>query len=331
MAVELKNIVVKYISLVGKAANKRQFIYKSADKDEPTVEREIKIAKYDDEKGLVYGIVYAPDDLDTDQEFATSETIEKAAYQFMADLSLHNVDAQHDFQKRDAVVVESWLTKAGDPLFPDDPPGSWAVGIKVNDEALKADIRDGKVKGLSMAGTADKATTKAATFNESRAIDDMWTLTSALERVVRSIVDDEAVEDKAAVISDNVDQFKAALLEKFKLTNKAEKPAGLFRRLTGMIYKTQKTGVETMEEKDVKNLVSETVEKAVKDLPTPITKEELTEGVKTVVEKAVKPIVERIEALEKASPGSKQKPDADGDDSDDWAELGDEIAKSVNG
>ncbi|MHC1578112.1 MAG: XkdF-like putative serine protease domain-containing protein, partial [Candidatus Methanospirareceae archaeon] len=49
---------------------------------------------------------------------------------------------------------ESWLTRKGDPLFPDKPEGSWAVGIKIEDENLWEECKAGKLTGLSLAGVS---------------------------------------------------------------------------------------------------------------------------------------------------------------------------------
>lgn len=327
MPVELKNIKVNWISLVKAGANRRKFIYKSADAAEPAVEREIPIAKYDEEKGIVYGIVYSPDDLDTDGEFAKADEIEAAAHGFLADLKAANVDKGHSFEKEGADVVESWVLKEESSLFPDEPAGAWAVGIKVHDEELKKDIKTGKLQALSMAGFADKVVHKAASFDDTRALDGLWDLVNALERSIRAVVEDEAVDDKAVAISDNIDQFKSEVLDKFGVQKSA---GGGFRRILKAL--TNKTrGADDMKKEEVQAIVKEEIEKALKELPQPVTKESMADGVKTAIEKAIEPVVERLEAVEKTTPGTRQNKQSPGDDGDvDWAGIGDEIAKSVN-
>lgn len=149
----LKDIKVEFISLVKAGANGKQIIFKSKDKDFDW-DKEIKIAKRDMEKGIVYGIVYSPEEVDSQGDFTTKEEIEKAAYEFMKNLNLHNVDKDHDFQKRDAFVCESWIVRKDDPLFPDEKEGSWAVGIKLESEELKEAVQKGEIQGISMAGEA---------------------------------------------------------------------------------------------------------------------------------------------------------------------------------
>ena len=159
MPVELRDMKVDFISLVSKGANGKRIIWKAGDErpeGADAFETPLRKLVKSDEKRVVYGIVYGPGQVDSQGEYAERGEIEKAAYGFMKGLRLLNVDAQHDFDPRAAFVAESWLTKGADPLFPDEPEGSWAVGIRVEDEALWASVKKGELAGLSMAGYAAK-------------------------------------------------------------------------------------------------------------------------------------------------------------------------------
>lgn len=129
MASKLENLEVSCISLVKSGANKKSIIYKSGEVVAPNLEREIKIVKSSDE-GMVYAVVYSPDEIDTQGEFADANTIKKAAYGFMKSGFTKNIDKEHDFKSVDAYVAESWLVRKGDPLFPNEKEGSWAGGHK---------------------------------------------------------------------------------------------------------------------------------------------------------------------------------------------------------
>ncbi len=148
----LTDISVSHISLVKAGANGRTFLFKSKD-EEPKHEVLVKFTKQDDVKGIVYGIVYEPEKVDSQGDIANADEIEKAAYAFMKARNTLNVDKEHDFSNVGAFVAESWIVKANDPIF-SDAVGAWAVAIKVEDEALKADIKKGDIAGLSMAGSA---------------------------------------------------------------------------------------------------------------------------------------------------------------------------------
>ncbi|MDR1008022.1 MAG: XkdF-like putative serine protease domain-containing protein [Campylobacteraceae bacterium] len=155
MAKKLKNIEITHISLVKAGANNRTFIYKSKAAD-PAYENIVQIAKQDVEKGIVYGIVYEPDTVDAQGDFATAEEIQKAAYGFMKALNNRNVDKNHAFKGVDAYVAESWIVRKGDTLFPDAKEGTWAVAIQLESDAIKKSVKNGEFEGLSMAGTAIK-------------------------------------------------------------------------------------------------------------------------------------------------------------------------------
>jgi len=151
---KLKNLLVQFISLVDKAANHREFIWKGEDGFTGT----IQIRKVDDEKRMVYGVVYTPDEVDSQGDYADALTIERAAHEFLKQQLLHNVDTQHDFQPERGYVAESWMIREDgtDPLFPDDKAGTWCVGIKVEDDETWTAVKAGDLKGLSLAGTASR-------------------------------------------------------------------------------------------------------------------------------------------------------------------------------
>lgn len=155
MAVKLRNSNITHISLVKAGANKKNIIYKSSKKN-PNYEKMIKISKNDEEKGVVYGIVYSPDEIDTQGETADAKEIEKAAYTFMKGLNGTNIDREHDFKPDGAYVAESWIVRENDALFKSEKIGSWAVAIKLENDELKEAVKNGEIAGLSMAGTAER-------------------------------------------------------------------------------------------------------------------------------------------------------------------------------
>jgi len=173
---KLTDIAITHISLVKAGANGKAIIYKSSDKD-PLYQHQIEIKKSDDERGVIYGIVYAPNEVDTDGEYAEADEIIKAAYNFMKSKNTRNVDKQHSFNNEEAFIAESWIVKENDSIFPDEPVGSWAVAIQLEDEQLKKSAKDGDIAGISMAGTAlkkeDKNPTVIKTEDKAFSMDDV--------------------------------------------------------------------------------------------------------------------------------------------------------------
>lgn len=156
----LLKIHVDFISLVGKGANKKVILWKSGQKLEApssgkhlfSLNKRFEIAKVDEDQRLVTGIVYAPDEIDTEGDFASAEVIKEAAYSFMQATQTDQVDKGHDEQADEGFVAESWIVKEGDPTFKE--VGAWAVVIKVTDDKTWKQIKRGDITGLSMGGQA---------------------------------------------------------------------------------------------------------------------------------------------------------------------------------
>lgn len=148
---KLKDMQITHISLVKAGANNKSIIYKSA-KSEPSYFKDVEIKKSDEELGVVYGIVYSPDEIDSQGDYTDKDEIVKASYKFMKERNTLNVDKEHDFKNVDAFVAESWIVKANDPIFPNEKVGSWAVAIKLESDELKKAVKEGQIAGLSMAG-----------------------------------------------------------------------------------------------------------------------------------------------------------------------------------
>lgn len=146
----LKNIEVEFLSLVSSPANEIGLILKGGHLSM------IEFKKYDEERHVAYGIVYAPERVDAQGDFADRFEIEKAAYRFMKNKNLDKVDINHSFQQVEGCYVcESWIVKEGDPYFY-NMPGAWAVGIKVENEEVWKSLKEGRLIGISMAGKAER-------------------------------------------------------------------------------------------------------------------------------------------------------------------------------
>lgn len=150
---ELVNAKITHVSYVDKAANQKQFFFMKSEK-QPDFQKEIKVlTKAEDEKKLVYGIVYEPDMLDAHGDFMTADEIEKAAHGFLKDA--REIDKQHDFQGGVGEVVESYVAPADFEINGEViKKGSWVLVTKASDEVWEQ-IKKGDITGYSMAGTAE--------------------------------------------------------------------------------------------------------------------------------------------------------------------------------
>lgn len=151
-AYEITDAKIQFVSLVDKAANKRQFLLKKADDGKATFTTYGRIVKADAESHYVTGIVYEPMEEDSHGNFMTEAEITKAAYWFAK--NGNKVDLQHSFEPLDgAAVVETWIAKSefeidGEAI----KKGTWLMTMEVADESVWEGIEKGEITGFSMGG-----------------------------------------------------------------------------------------------------------------------------------------------------------------------------------
>lgn len=113
-----------------------------------------QILKSDSKKRIVYGMVYAPNLLDAHGDMMLEDTVEEMAHAFLRKTDLgSSIDKEHTSWPQDCHPVESWIQKSDDPdgVF---LKGAWCLGVKIEDEALFAQVEKGEINGFSLAGTA---------------------------------------------------------------------------------------------------------------------------------------------------------------------------------
>lgn len=127
------------------------------------VKKTFDIIKRDEEKRLVYGIVYEPETVDAHGDIASAEAIEKAAHDFLPELirkDSSGLNMMHDkpLDNSQAAIVESYIQKEdgkiGDQAI---KKGTWILTTKIYSDPLWEDIKAGKYNGYSMEGSANAA------------------------------------------------------------------------------------------------------------------------------------------------------------------------------
>lgn len=113
----------------------------------------VKIAKSDEYKQIVYGVVFPPDEEDLQGDFMTAEDIEEAAHRYMAS---RVIGSEHE-EPMDATCVESFIApcdfEANGQYGPQPvTKGSWIVAAKINDPAEWQKVVDGTYTGFSVGG-----------------------------------------------------------------------------------------------------------------------------------------------------------------------------------
>lgn len=151
-AYEITDAKIQFVSLVDKAANKRQFLLKKADDGKAAFTTYGRIVKADAENHYVTGIVYEPMAEDSHGNFMTEAEITKAAYWFAKNGD--KVDLQHSFEPLDgATVVETWIAKADFEIDGEAiRKGTWLMTVEVADESVWEGIEKGEITGFSMGG-----------------------------------------------------------------------------------------------------------------------------------------------------------------------------------
>ena len=143
---------ISFVSLVNKAANKKQFLITKSGNGAANFATFGRILKADADSHFVTGIVYEPMVEDTQGNYMTEEEITKAAYWFAK--NGNQVDLQHCFEKCDgAAVVESYVAKCDMEIEGEAiRKGTWIMTMEITDTDVWESIQKGEITGFSMGG-----------------------------------------------------------------------------------------------------------------------------------------------------------------------------------
>ena len=118
----------------------------------------VTITKMDSENHTVCGVVYEPNVIDTQGEWANADTIAKAADNYMA--TFRKMSEEHRKSVK-SVPVRSWITdqegyQGEGKLRTKVKKGAWMLCSRIQDSKLWEDISSGKLNAYSMGGRATK-------------------------------------------------------------------------------------------------------------------------------------------------------------------------------
>ena len=151
-AFEITNAKISFVSLVDKAANKRQFLITKAEEGTASFQSFGRIIKADSEAHYVTGVVYEPMVEDTQGNHMTAEEITKAAYGYAKNGM--GADLQHNFEPMEgATVVESYVAKCDETIDGQEiKKGTWVMTMEITDDAIWEAVQKGEITGFSMGG-----------------------------------------------------------------------------------------------------------------------------------------------------------------------------------
>lgn len=273
---ELRDVKIKFVSLVKKAANKKSFCIIKADEG---YEIQADIIKSDDEKRLVTSIVYEPNSTDSQGDYMTAEEIEKAAHDFL--INGKGADIQHNYQKANVDIVESWVTKNDEVINGHQiKKGTWIATAKINDDLIWKAVKEGMITGFSMGGTGvkinkseeDKMTIEeikkamAEVMEKGGNALDLKELKEKIEALEKSAKDNSmSAEDK-----EKIEKQETEIKELKETINKMDE---MLKELTapGNINKADETAVLEKAEKEYSERLNKaTLADGASIIPTPI-------------------------------------------------------------
>ena len=155
---------IQAISLVSNPALERGWVALSKDKF-------LSLAKVDEEKRTLVGVALIPEKQiprydETEGEylvFFSKQTIEKAQELFMNSLKNNKATVEHEKDVDGVSVIETWIKEDENDKsnlygFNDVPIGSWLVKMKVYNDEVWQQVKQGDLKGFSIEGYfVDKA------------------------------------------------------------------------------------------------------------------------------------------------------------------------------
>ena len=155
-----EELAIDAISLVTEPAIEQDFVYFNKAKNHLT------LAKIDEEKGLLVSPALIPNkqifryDADTNQEYYvyfTEATVKKASEMYLKHNNNNSATLQHENKITGVHTVESWIVQDAEMdksrLYGYDlPKGTWFVSMRIENEEIKEQIREGVLKGLSIEG-----------------------------------------------------------------------------------------------------------------------------------------------------------------------------------
>lgn len=114
------------------------------------------VKKVDKAKHIVYGEVYVPRELDTDDQFMEKEDVQALAHRFMEEC--RKIDTGHDEVFKACWPVESFISDEDSTQW---TPGAWVMAIKIYDTRVWEQIEKGELQAFSFSAACREQRVKA--------------------------------------------------------------------------------------------------------------------------------------------------------------------------
>ena len=204
---------VEAVSIVSAPATEESFVALSSD--------EIKLAKVDDEKRIVMGCALVPNKMIFRKRnetmfyvYFSKETIRRTSELFFQNGNQSNATLEHQMKANGLTVVESWIvedeTKDKSAIYNlNAPVGSWVISMKVEDDELWNEIKEGKkYTGFSIEGFfSDRAQIKKPDAKSEMSTDEEEAeliLSKIKDVIIKAELHSEVINDDFAIIDDRL-------------------------------------------------------------------------------------------------------------------------------
>ncbi len=148
-AVDLRLTIEEVTTSIGKASTETEAI----------LAKKCQVFKTEEER-FVLGIVLEPtkemNQPDSQGDIYSAESVRKSAYLFMEEYQTIGLQHREDITGRVKILL-NWITMEdttinGQPVV----KGTWLLGVRVLDDALWADVKNGNITGFSIGGVANR-------------------------------------------------------------------------------------------------------------------------------------------------------------------------------
>ena len=170
-----EELAIDAISLVTDPAIEQDFVYFNKAKNNLT------FAKVNDEQRLLISPALIPNkqifryDADTDQDYYvyfTEKTVKQASEMYLKHSNNNSATLQHENKVTGVHTVESWIIQDAEmdksKLYGYDlPKGTWMVSMKILNDDVWNQIKEGTIKGLSIEGYFVDKMEKMSAINPS--------------------------------------------------------------------------------------------------------------------------------------------------------------------
>jgi hypothetical protein len=125
-------------------------IVKSVKGEEDVRELQMHLVKKDEKEGLLYATVYEPNKIDKQNQTANAQEVKKMAHNLLKK-GKASIDINHNLQKSECSLAESFILRGSDPMFEGIAKGSHCVVIELSEELKKS---ADSITGISLYGHA---------------------------------------------------------------------------------------------------------------------------------------------------------------------------------